>query len=71
MSRRAFFFLSVSEATTYLSLKDESKAYQFAKMALLGETGPFSGWVRSGNRWKNFNLRGESQSLGTYTINSV
>ena len=58
----------------YSSLKDASQAYQIAKRALLGESGPFSGWVRSGNRWKNFNLRGESQSLGlhlTSTTNSV
>lgn len=58
----------------YSSLKDASQAYQIAKRALLGESGPFSGWVRSGNRWKNFNLRRESQSLGlhlTSTTNSV
>ena len=58
----------------YSSLKDASQAYQTAKQALLGEGGPFSGWVRSGKCWKNFNLRGESQSLGlhlTSTTNSV
>lgn len=58
---------SNDEATTYSSLKDESKAYQIAKRALLGESGPFPGWVKSGNHWKSFNLRGESRDLTSTT----
>jgi len=28
--------------------------YQVAKQALMGEAGPFSGWIKSGKQWENF-----------------
>lgn len=33
--------------------------YQEAKRVLMGEGGPFSGWIKTGKEWENFNLQGE------------
>jgi len=33
--------------------------YPKAKKQLVGENGPFAGWIRSGKEWQNFNYLGE------------
>lgn len=39
---------------TYYRAKENMTQYQMAKNCLLGQGRPFSGWIRSGARWENF-----------------
>lgn len=48
-----------SDTTTYFATKQAMAEYQAAKNTLTGKEGPFTGWVRSGAPWENFNLKGE------------
>jgi len=47
--------------STYYERKQSTTTadYRAAKRALMGEAGPFSGWVKSGQRWESFNVNGE------------
>lgn len=36
--------------------------YQEAKEKLIGKDGAFSGWVRSGTKWQNFDLKGNDNA---------
>lgn len=49
-----------STAETYLQLKLLASSYQIAKEKLMGEGGPFTGWLVSGSQWQGFNRNGES-----------
>lgn len=44
---------------TYFAVKQSMIPYQAAKRALLGKSGPFSGWITSGEEWENFNSNGD------------
>lgn len=55
-----------SKAMTYHQVKESMAQYQIAKHCLLGEGGPFSGWIRSGARWENF---GSSSDNGQQSTN--
>ncbi|KAG0699846.1 hypothetical protein DFH29DRAFT_983327 [Suillus ampliporus] len=46
--------LLLSKTITYYQAKERMTQYQTAKNCLLGEGQPFSGWIRSGARWENF-----------------
>jgi tRNA-specific adenosine deaminase 1 len=35
--------------------------YQAAKQTLMGENGPFSGWIKSGKQWESFDADGNYQ----------
>lgn len=48
--------LPESKAMTYYQAKESMTQYQITKNCLLGEGGPFSGWIRSGARWENFSF---------------
>ncbi|KAG2148066.1 adenosine deaminase/editase [Suillus clintonianus] len=43
-----------SKTMTYYQVKESMTQYQTAKNCLLGGGRPFSGWIRSGARWENF-----------------
>ena len=49
-----------SNAETYLQLKLLASSYQIAKEKLMGDGGPFVGWLVSGSQWQEFNRNGES-----------
>jgi len=36
-----------------------SRSYQDARQLLLGEGGPFCGWILTGVAWQTFNINGE------------
>lgn len=35
-------------------MKKDSQAFQTAKELVIGEKGPFSGWIRTGSEFQNF-----------------
>lgn len=49
-----------SNAETYLQLKLLASSYRTAKEKLMGDSGPFVGWLVSGSQWQGFNRNGES-----------
>ena len=49
-----------SNVETYLQLKLLASSYQIAKKKLMGDAGPFVGWLVSGSQWQGFNQNGES-----------
>ncbi|KAH9938484.1 uncharacterized protein B0H18DRAFT_1081130 [Fomitopsis serialis] len=42
--------------STYYESKQAAAHYQTAKEALQGPSGPFAGWIRSGQEWESFHL---------------
>ncbi|KAI0047732.1 adenosine deaminase/editase [Auriscalpium vulgare] len=48
--------------TTYYAAKEAVQQYQDAKMSLVGQGAPFSGWIRSGEKWESFD------SIGTVRL---
>jgi tRNA-specific adenosine deaminase 1 len=49
---------------TYFECKQSISEYQAAKQALMGETGPFSGWIKSGKQWESFSVDEDCQVPG-------
>ena len=49
-----------SNTETYLQLKLLASNYKIAKEKLIGDGGPFVGWLVSGSQWQGFNRNGES-----------
>jgi len=52
------------DTITYSECKQSMSEYQGAKQAVTGETGPFSGWIKSGKQWESFNADGDCQEPG-------
>ena len=59
-----------SIAETYLQLKLLASNYQIAKKKLMGDGGPFIGWLVSGSQWQEFNRNGETPD-GIQSSNSI
>ena len=47
------------DGCTYHRVKRTAVTHQRAKIALVGPSGPFSGWIRAGERYESFNARGK------------
>ncbi|KAG1753675.1 adenosine deaminase/editase [Suillus paluster] len=58
-----------SETTTYHQAKESMNQYQMAKSCLLGEGRPFSGWIRSGVQWENFDSSSDNEQQRTDITN--
>ncbi|TFK74460.1 adenosine deaminase editase [Pluteus cervinus] len=50
-------------STSYATIKASMLEYQAAKDALMGENGPFRGWVKASPRYGNFDRSGNSLDL--------
>jgi len=52
---------SEPDAKTYFDCKQSMTEYQMAKRVLMGETGPFSGWMKRGKQWESFRVNGDCE----------
>ncbi|KAF9269766.1 adenosine deaminase/editase [Marasmius fiardii PR-910] len=57
-TRHRLQLLPPSDSDSYLAAKQLSHEYQSAKAVLMGITGPFSGWVKSGTDGEHFDRNG-------------
>ncbi|KAF5322436.1 hypothetical protein D9619_001060 [Psilocybe cf. subviscida] len=56
--------LDAASGITYLAIKRASAEYQAARLKLMGEEGPFSGWLATGAEWQKFDSSGEVKEGG-------